>query len=135
VIQIKDRTGPECSCKPNILQEHDVSWKSKLDDTKKQLKSLNGAIPETSAAFAGLGKSVKKDSALSFKEKEYVALGIAVATRCEPCILFHVEALVRLGARRDEVADVLATCVQMGGGPGLMYAGKALEVYDELTDD
>jgi AhpD family alkylhydroperoxidase len=110
-----------------------MSWKAKLDDTKTQLKSLNGAIPDTTAAFGALGKTVKKDAALTFKEKEYVALGIAVATRCEPCILFHVEALVRLGTSRDEIAEVLATCIQMGGGPGLMYAGKALEVYDELS--
>ena len=111
-----------------------MGWKSKLADTKSQLKSLNGLIPETTAAFDGLGKTVKKDAALSFKEKEYVALGIAVATRCEPCILFHTEALVRLGATREEIGEVLATCIQMGGGPGLMYAGKALEVYDDLTD-
>ncbi|MFP7569896.1 carboxymuconolactone decarboxylase family protein [Marivita sp. S2033] len=110
-----------------------MSWKAKLDAAKTQLKSLNAAIPDTYAAFGGLGKSVKKDSALSFKEKEYVALGIAVATKCEPCILFHTEALIRLGATREEVSDVLATCVQMGGGPGLMYAGKALEVFDELS--
>ncbi|MCK0150594.1 carboxymuconolactone decarboxylase family protein [Marivita sp. S6314] len=110
-----------------------MSWKAKFADTKNQLKSLNNAIPETTAAFGALGKSVKKDAALTFKEKEYVALGIAVATRCEPCILFHTEALVRLGATREEVAEVLATCIQMGGGPGLMYAGKALDVYDELA--
>ncbi|MFP7674364.1 carboxymuconolactone decarboxylase family protein [Marivita sp. S0852] len=110
-----------------------MSWKAKLNDTKSQLRTLNAAIPETSAAFGALGKSVKKDAALTFKEKEYVALGIAVATRCEPCILFHTEALIRLGATREEVSEVLATCVQMGGGPGLMYAGKALEVYDDLT--
>ena len=110
-----------------------MSWSDKLKDTKKQLKSLNGAIPETFAGFGELGKSVKKDGALTFKEKEFVALGIAVTTRCEPCIMFHVEALMRLGATRDEVADTLAVCIQMAGGPGMMYAGKALEVFDELS--
>ncbi len=104
-----------------------------LKATKAQLRSLNAAIPDTAAAFSALGATVKKDSALSFKEKEFVALGIAVAIRCEPCILFHVEALVRLGATREEVAEVLATCIQMGGGPGLMYAGKALEAFDDLS--
>ncbi|MDA7425823.1 carboxymuconolactone decarboxylase family protein [Thalassococcus lentus] len=111
-----------------------MSWKDRLDDTKGQLKSLNKIIPDTTAAFGALGKTVKQDGALSFKEKEYVALGIAVATRCEPCILFHTEALIRLGATREEVAEVLATCIQMGGGPGLMYAAKALDVYDDLSD-
>lgn len=110
-----------------------MSWTAKLNDTKKQLKELGGMIPDTVAGFGAIGKSVKTDGALSFKEKEYVALGIAVATRCEPCILFHTEALVKLGATREEVSEVLATCIQMGGGPGLMYSGKALEVFDELS--
>ena len=112
-----------------------MSAKDKLKDTRNQLRALNRVIPETAAAFADLGKTVKQDGALSYKEKEYVALGIAVATRCEPCILFHTEALVKLGATRDEVGEVLATCIQMGGGPGLMYAGKALEIYDQLTEE
>lgn len=110
-----------------------MSWTDDLNKTRTQLKSLNGAIPETSSAFGALSKSIKKDAALTYKEKEFVALGIAVATRCEPCILFHTEALIRIGATRDEVAEVLATCIQMGGGPSLMYAGKALDVYDELS--
>ncbi|MCT4559222.1 MAG: carboxymuconolactone decarboxylase family protein [Pelagimonas sp.] len=112
-----------------------MSWTDKLNETKTQLRSLNKAIPDTTKAFGDLGKTVKKDGALSFKEKEYVALGIAVATRCEPCMMFHMEALVRLGVTREEVSDVLATCIQMGGGPGLMYSGKALEIYDQLTAD
>ena len=110
-----------------------MDWADKNDDMRKALKSLNAAIPDTARAFGGLGKSVKADSALDLKTKEFVALGISVAVRCEPCIGFHVEALVRTGASREEVADVLAMCVQMGGGPSLMYAAKALDCYDELA--
>ena len=36
-------------------------------------------------------------------------------------------------ASPQEVADVLAMTVQMGGGPLLMYAAKALDCYDELS--
>ena len=77
-----------------------MSSTENLRATKAQLKSLNAAIPQTAAAFGALGQSVKTDGALSFKEKEYVALGIAVAIRCEPCILLHVEALLRARAAR-----------------------------------
>jgi len=70
---------------------------------------------------------------LDFKSKEFVALGIAVTTKCEACIGLHMEALVRCGATREEVADVLAMCIQMGGGPSLMYAAKALECFDALS--
>ena len=62
-----------------------------------------------------------------------MALGIAIATKCEACIAIHVETLVKCGATRDELGDVLAMSIQMGGGPSMMYAAKALECYDELA--
>jgi AhpD family alkylhydroperoxidase len=110
-----------------------MNWQEKLDGTRTGLRNLNGAIPDTARAFGSLGKSVKQDSALDYKTKELVALGISVADRCEPCISLHVEALVKLGASREEVADVLGVCIQMGGGPAMMYAAKALECFDELS--
>ncbi|MDW3117355.1 carboxymuconolactone decarboxylase family protein [Roseovarius pacificus] len=110
-----------------------MSWNDKLNDTRQQLRALNKTIPDTAQAFGALGKSVKEGGTLDFKIKEFVALGIAVATKCEACIALHVEALIRTGATRDEIGDVLAMCIQMGGGPSMMYAAKALECYDELT--
>ncbi|MDU8928236.1 carboxymuconolactone decarboxylase family protein [Alisedimentitalea sp. MJ-SS2] len=110
-----------------------MSWKADIDTTRNQLRELNKTIPEATKGFAALTKGVKEAGVLDFKHKEYVALGIAVATHCEACIAFHIEALVRIGASRDEVADVLAMAIQMGGGPALMYAGKALECFDELS--
>lgn len=110
-----------------------MSWKDKLDTTRAGLRNLNGAIPDTTRAFGGLGKAVKEGGVLDFKTKEFVALGIAIATRCEDCIVLHVEALVRVGASREEVSDVLAMTIQMGGGPSMMYAAKAMTCFDELS--
>lgn len=70
---------------------------------------------------------------LGVKEKEYIALAISIALRCEPCILFHVEALVRAGASREELGDVPAMSVQMRGGPSVMHAGQARGARNELT--
>ncbi len=109
-----------------------MTWKTKLDETRKGLRNLNGAIPETARAFGALGKTVKEGGTLDYKTKEFVALGISIAIRCEPCISLHVEALVKAGATREELSDVLAMSLQMGGGPAMMYASKALECYDEL---
>lgn len=110
-----------------------MSWKDKLSATRKGLRNLNGAIPDTVRAFGGLGKAVKEGGVLDLKTKEFVALGMAVSARCEPCISLHVEALVKVGATREEVSDVLSMAIQMGGGPSMMYAAKALECFDELT--
>lgn len=110
-----------------------MSWKEKAADMRSQLRSLNGCVPEMAKGFNALSKAAKAPSALDEKTVEFIALGIAVAERCEPCIVFHIEALVRLGATRAEIGDALAMIVQMGGGPSLMYAAKALDCFDELA--
>ncbi|GAB5437370.1 carboxymuconolactone decarboxylase family protein [Falsiruegeria mediterranea] len=110
-----------------------MSWTDKLSATRAGLRNLNGAIPDTAKAFGSLGKSVKQGGTLDYKTQEFVALGISIADRCEPCISLHVEALAKAGATREEIADVLGMCIQMGGGPSMMYAAKALECFDELT--
>lgn len=101
--------------------------------TRDQTRVLARTIPDTMKGFGALSAAAKTTGVLSIKEREYVALGIAVAVRCEPCIAFHVEALMKAGATREELADVLGMCVQMGGGPAVMYAAKALDCWDQLA--
>ena len=110
-----------------------MAWTDKAAEMRSQLRALNTCLPEMAKGFGALSKAAKAPTALDEKTVEFVALGIAIADRCEPCIVFHMEALVRLGATRAEIADVLAMAVQMGGGPSLMYAGKALDCFDELA--
>lgn len=111
-----------------------MSWTDKTAAMRTDLRALNRLIPETTRAFSALSKAAKTgEGALDVKTREFVALGIAVADRCEPCIAFHVEALINAGASRAEIGDVLAMAVQMGGGPSLMYAAKALACFDEMT--
>lgn len=110
-----------------------MTWTTKNADMRGALKSLNTANMDMARGFGALSKAAKEGDALDLKTKEFVALGIAVSQRCEPCIGFHVEALIKTGATRDELADMLGMAVQMGGGPSLMYAAKCLECWDEFT--
>ncbi len=110
-----------------------MKWQDALAGTRTGLRNLNGAIPDTARAFGALGKSVKEGGTLDYKTKEFIALGMSIAIRCEPCITLHTEALIKAGATREEVSDVLAMAIQMGGGPSMMYAAKALECFDELS--
>ena len=107
--------------------------KAEMAEMRNQLRALNRALPEATGGFAAMQKGIKESGVLGVKEKEFVALGIAVATKCMPCIQFHTEALMRAGASREEMADVCAMAINMAGGPGLMYAAKALAVWDQLA--
>ncbi|WP_407494782.1 carboxymuconolactone decarboxylase family protein [Pseudooceanicola sp. MF1-13] len=111
-----------------------MDWTQKIDSTRDQLRALYKAAPEASKGFAGLTTAVKENGVLEFKVKEFVALGIAVSTHCEACIALHVETLIKAGATREEVADVLGMSIQMGGGPAMMYAAKALECFDQFAE-
>ena len=111
----------------------DTPYAEKISSMRKELRALNALVPEAAKGFGALSKGVKDHGTLGVKEKEFVALGMSVILRCEPCINFHVEALMKAGATREELGDVLAMAIQMGGGPGLMYAGHALACWDELA--
>jgi AhpD family alkylhydroperoxidase len=63
---------------------------------------------------------------VSKKMKELVALGIAISARCDGCIGFHTEALIKLGCSKAEFEESLGLAVYMGGVPSLMYAGNAM---------
>lgn len=110
-----------------------MPYTDKIAEMRAELRVMNKLIPEAMAGFGALSKAAKDTGPLGVKEKEYVALGIAVSQRCEPCINFHVEALLKAGATREELGDVLSMCIQMGGGPAVMYAAHALACWDELA--
>jgi AhpD family alkylhydroperoxidase len=110
-----------------------MEYQGKLDSLRNELRVLYKLIPEQTKGFGTLSKAVKEGGVLGLKEKEYVALGIAIGQRCEPCINLHVEALMKAGGSRDELGDVLAMAIQMGGGPAMMYAAHALACWDELS--
>jgi len=110
-----------------------MSYKAKIDEMRGELRVMNRAIPDATKGFGALAKAVHDSGVLDGKTKEFIALGMAMVQRCEPCILFHVEALMKAGATREELGDVLSMAIQMSGGPGLMYAGRALACWDELA--
>lgn len=83
--------------------------------------------------FYALSKAATADGVIDRKTKELVALAIGVTQHCDGCIGFHVKALKGLGATRQEIAELMAMCVYMGGGPALMYAADALRAYDQFS--
>lgn len=97
------------------------------------LVSLRASTPDAMKAFSDLGRAALADGELSRKTKELMALALGVAARCDACIGFHVQALVKLGATRQEVDETLAVATYMGGGPSLMYAARAVSAYEEFT--
>lgn len=107
--------------------------KADLERTRDRSRALIKAVNAPMKAFGQLGAAVKASEVLSIKEKEYVAIGIAVVQGCDDCVGYHADLLQKLGCTREEFCDVLAMAIQMGGGPVVMNAGRALEIWDGLA--
>jgi len=111
-----------------------MNWKEFLNDTVRRLGAFEKEAPETFAGFATMAERAKRDGVLGQKTKEFITLGMAVSTRCDSCIGFHVRALVNLKTTREEMIDALSMIAYMGGGPAISYSAKALEAFDEFSD-
>lgn len=77
--------------------------------------------------FFGFVETAESPAALDAKTKELMSLAIAVVTKCEDCILWHVDGALEAGASHEEILDTLKVAVVMGGGPALMFAVQAYE--------
>ena len=98
------------------------------------LSTLRTSTPEVMKSFSELGRAATATGVLDAKTKELIALALSVAARCDPCIGFHAKALVKLGATRQEVDEVLGVTTYMGGGPSLMYAANAVAAFEEFAN-
>lgn len=110
-----------------------MDWKNFMAETEANIARFSKEVPQTVKGFGQMGQAAKADGALSEKTKEFIALGIAIATRCDSCIGFHVRSLVRLEATREELCEALAMATYMGGGPSYAYSAKALAAYDTFS--
>jgi AhpD family alkylhydroperoxidase len=110
-----------------------ANWPELAAGLSAPLKELRGGAPEVMKGFSAVARAALEAHALDSKTKELLALGIAVATRCEPCIAFHAEAALRQGASRDEVMETMGMAIYMGAGPAVMYAAEAVEAYDQFA--
>jgi AhpD family alkylhydroperoxidase len=104
----------------------------KLKDAQKRIGSLAKASPELFGGFARVSKVAASAGSFSVAQKELMAVAIAVSKGCEDCILYHVDAALRHGAKEAELIEALDVSIEMGGGPAVMYAARALEIMRAL---
>lgn len=108
------------------------SQKQKLAEANTRLMGLFKADQKSMMAFKSLSDAAVREGKISSAMKELIAVSIAAARGCDDCILYHVEEAKKHGADRDTLVEAVAVAIEMSGGPGAVYAAKALEAYDNL---
>jgi len=99
---------------------------------KNDVAKMKEQSPDTVNGFAAMFSKIMKDGAISLKEKEFVALGIAVAQRCVPCIRAHVQKSLDAGANAQQILEAASVAVMMGGGPAYTHIPMVIETLEAL---
>ncbi len=86
--------------------------------------------PDIGRAFGGMFQVLMMDGALASRDKELIAVGIAVATRCEACILSHVEKSLKLGATPEQIMEAGGVGVVMQGGPAYVHMPDVMNAIE-----
>lgn len=69
-----------------------TSFPDLIDGLNADIAKLRAGASESMRGFSALAREALKPGALDVKSKELIAIGIAIATRCDGCVGFHVKA-------------------------------------------
>ncbi len=102
---------------------------------KNDAAKMKEETPDMINGFSGLFSKVMGDGAITVLEKEFIAVAIGVAIRCEPCIKLHVKKCLDAGATKEQILDATSVAVMMGGGPAYTHIPVVIDTLETLTGE
>lgn len=114
-----------------LVAQEKVSIYDELTDFQAKMEEK---CPDVAASFFSLQDSIMfKEGELSIKERQFIALGIAVSMGCEFCIYYHMAGAMESGATEKEIIEAASVALYMQGGPGLTYIKYVFDALEELS--
>ena len=109
------------------------NYEDKANAVSAFIKTLSEKNPGVTRGFMAMHKVTSEPGALDTKQKELIALGIAITIRCEGCIACHVQDVLKAGATQEEIIETIGVAILMGGGPSIVYGQIAYNAMKEMT--
>lgn len=104
------------------------------DNLVRLMKGLGDQLPGPMSGFSKLHREATSEGALGTKEKELIALGIAINARCGGCVAFHVHDSLKAGTSREEISEAIGVAVLTGGGTAAVYGSQALSALTQFEE-
>jgi AhpD family alkylhydroperoxidase len=95
-------------------------------DTEKMKKLVPGML----TGFGGFFQKTMGEGKLTVREKELIAVGIAMAIQCKPCIFLHVKKCLGIGASQEEILEAAQVAVMMAGGPDYTHLPEVIDALE-----
>jgi AhpD family alkylhydroperoxidase len=109
------------------------TYPEQYDRLQRLIQKLGAEAPGVMAGFTRLHKESQAAGELRAKHKELIALAIAITSRCDGCVSYHVHDALQAGASRGEIVETIGVAIMMGGGPALVYGCDALEALEQFA--
>lgn len=106
------------------------------DEMRTHRERYNKRLSEADAffqEFGALDDRAYEDGAIGKKYKELMGLAISVTTRCNECIVYHLDGCIKEKSSRVEIVEAIKIGVMAGGSITYPNARFAFEVLDDKT--
>ena len=95
-------------------------------DNLAKLKKMDSLAPEVMKAFWAFDKTAVAEGAISVKNKELIAVAVAVTTQCPYCIDIHSSNARKAGATDAEIVEAAMVAASLRAGGAVTHATHAL---------
>ena len=92
-----------------------------------RIKKMNELAPDLMKAFWAFDKAAVAEGAISAKNKELIAVAVAVTTQCPYCIYIHANNARRAGATEAELTEAAMVAAALRAGGAVTHATHALQ--------
>lgn len=107
-----------------------LDWNTYRNDLMKRIGGLGKLSPGTVNGYGALSNAGAETNHLDAKTRELIALAVAVTSRCDGCITVHVDAALKEGASREEIAEALGVAVALNAGAALVYSARVMDAVN-----
>jgi len=83
--------------------------------------SAEGSVEKSKQMFSDFMRNVGSEGAISLRNKELIAIGLSVLSKCEPCVKVHVDKARSLGISDSEIGEAVWMGIAFGGAPVMMF--------------
>jgi len=106
-----------------------------LEHAHRGLQMISEYRPKLMGKVNAFMAEAMQPGVLGKKEKERIALGMALTQQCHYCIALHIRACKNAGVTLEEIMDVCAIGIMMGGGPVLTHMAEVERALNEFFLD
>lgn len=110
------------------------SSETALHHYKAGLGLFTQKMPNLARQYNAFTEECFKEGVLSQKEKQLIALGIALHSQDEYCIIYHVKGCLDQGCSEQEIYEAVGVTAAFGGGATMSQAVTLVqECIEELN--